>query len=358
MNILAVNVGSSSIKYSLFKNKKQIYRDKISVVFNNYEKSAKKILSKLEEKEFIPHVIGHRVVHGGDIKKSVYINKDLIKKLRRIRELAPLHLTPEIKVIEEFQKLKFKQVAVFDTAFHQAMPEKAKIYGIPYKYYKKGIKRYGFHGLSYQYVSRKLRYNKLIVCHLGNGASVCAIKNRKPIDTSMGFTPLEGLVMATRSGNIDPAIVSYLYHQGHGIDIIRNMLSKKSGLLGIAGDWHLGRLIKKKDKKSKLAVDVFCYHVAKQVGAYAAALNGVDAIAFTAGIGENSPKTRKNILNYLGFLGVKLDMKKNLENSELISAANSKVKVYVIRTDEEQVIAEEAMKVFRNLKTPKSFINS
>tara|TARA_Y100000310_G_C20655848_1_gene801926 strand:+ start:203 stop:1246 length:1044 start_codon:yes stop_codon:yes gene_type:complete len=343
MRILVLNVGSSSVKYSLYDNKKFLQNGIIERIGKKktYEQAIKTILKKNNKIE----VIGHRVVHGGNIKKSIVLTNNIIKKLWKIAELAPLHNIPELKVIKICKKLKIPQIAIFDTSFHQSIPEKANIYGLPYKFYKDGIKRYGFHGTSCKYILRKIKGNKIIICHLGNGCSITAIKNRKSFDTSMGFTPLEGLIMGCRSGNLDPAIVLYLL-KNKKINEVSNILNNKSGLLGISGISNDIRDLKKsKNKRAKLALDVFTYRIVKYIGAYIAAMNGINSIVFTGGIGENAHYLRKDILRNFEFLGLKLDNNKNTKNKEIISIKSSKIKVFVIKTNEEIMMVEEVLRV-------------
>jgi len=352
--ILTINAGSSSIKYSVFDKGERVEQGVVErIKKGQYKKAIDKVIKDLGGKginaEDIKKVV-HRVVHGKDVSKTVLLCCGRINQLKNISELAPLHNPLQIKVIEEAKKLiPAKHYAVFDTAFHSTMPEAAKIYGIPYKYYKNGVKRYGFHGTSHKYIakeaSRILGRKKLriISCHLGNGCSIAAIKDGKSMDTSMGFTPLEGILMGTRSGDIDVGVVGYIMKkEGKSEKEVEAMLNNDSGLLGISGESNDMRdLLRSKSKRAKLAIDVFCYRIAKYIGAYAAVLNGVDAIVFTAGIGEHVRKVRGKILGNFGYLGLKLDKRKNNRNEAVISKANSKVKVLVIETDEEKVMAGE-----------------
>ncbi len=306
------------------------------------------------------NAVGHRVVHAGEMfASSVVINEEVMKALRGCIDLAPLHNPPNILGIEACKELipGVPMVAVFDTAFHQTMPKRSYIYAIPYELYDKyKIRRYGFHGTSHRYVSERaaellgksLEDIKLITCHLGNGASVAAIEKGKSVDTSMGFTPLEGLVMGTRSGDMDPAIVKYLMDK-EGLDAagVDNLLNKKSGVLGISGvssDFRdIEQAAEKGNLRAKLALEIFSYRVKKYIGAYAAAMGGVDAIIFTAGLGENSAMMREEVCQGLEFLGVNIDKSKNnVRGKETdISTADSKVKVLLIPTNEELVIARD-----------------
>ena len=307
--------------------------------------------------------VGHRVVHGGEkFASSVVITDEVMKAIEECNDLAPLHNPANLIGINACQKLMpgTPMVAVFDTAFHQTMPEEAYMYGLPYEYYEKyKVRRYGFHGTSHSFVSKRAAelagkpYDQLktIVCHLGNGASICAVKNGKSVDTSMGLTPLEGLVMGTRSGDIDPAILEFIAKK-ENLDIagLMNMLNKKSGVYGLSNNLSsdfrdLDAAASKGNKPAAIALKVFAYRVAKYVGSYAAAMNGVDVIAFTAGVGENSGPVRADIMSYLGYLGIQLDGAANDSRGEevTISTPDSKVQVMVIPTNEELAIARETV---------------
>ena len=307
--------------------------------------------------------VGHRVVHGGEkFASSVVITDEVLKAIEECNDLAPLHNPANLIGINACQKLMpgTPMVAVFDTAFHQTMPERAYLYGLPYEYYEKyAVRRYGFHGTSHSFVSKHaaeflgldLNDSKIIVAHLGNGASISAVENGKCVDTSMGLTPLEGLVMGTRSGDMDPAIIEYIAKK-EDLDIagVMNVLNKKSGVLGLSknlsSDFRdLEEGMNNGNKYAKAAMEVFCYRVAKYIGSYVAAMNGVDAIAFTAGIGENSGTVRKMVLSYLGYLGITVDEEANQKRGEdqVISTPDSKVKVAVIPTNEELAIARETV---------------
>ena len=308
--------------------------------------------------------VGHRMVHGGEkFSSSVVITDEVKKAVAECNDLAPLHNPANLIGVEACEKLmpNTPMVGVFDTAFHQTMPEKAYMYGLPYEYYEKyKVRRYGFHGTSHSFVSKRAAevmgrpYEdlKTIVCHLGNGSSVTAVLNGKSVDTSMGLTPLEGVVMGTRSGNIDPAIMEFIA-QKEGLDIegVMNVLNKKSGVFGLSGglssDFRdLTDAMNAGDKKAKIAMDVFSYSVAKYIGAYAAAMNGVDCIAFTAGIGENDDYVREQVCSYLGYLGVDFDKEVNdgLRGTEKeLTKPGSKVRVFVIPTNEELAIARETL---------------
>ena len=304
--------------------------------------------------------VGHRVVHGGEkYASSVLITEEVKKSIEECYKLAPLHNPPNMIGIEACEELmpNTPMVAVFDTAFHQTMPKEAFLYALPYELYSEnGIRKYGFHGTSHMYVSNKvaevmgkdIKDLKIVTCHLGNGASLCAVKNGVSIDTTMGFTPLDGIVMGTRSGSIDPAIVLYLINElKYSTEDVNTLLNKKSGVLGISGVSSDFRDIEdaaaKGDERAILALDIYHYRIRTQIGAYAAAMGGVDAIVFTAGVGENGPETREACLEGLEFLGVKVDKEKNNVRGKVreISTEDSTVKAFVIPTNEELVIARD-----------------
>ena len=395
MKILVLNCGSSSLKYQLFNmdDEKVLAqgiaeriglndsilthktsngdKHKINLNFKNHKEALNKILELLTSKEYGVlkslseiEAVGHRVVHGGEkYSKAVLVNEDVKKSIKELFSLAPLHNPANligIEVCEELMK-NIPMVALFDTAFHQSMNLEEFLYAIPYELYEEnGIRKYGFHGSSHKYVSEKaaelakkdIKNLKIISCHLGNGASLCAIKNGKSFDTTMGFSPLDGLVMGTRCGSIDPSIPLYLIKNNKlSVEEVDNILNKKSGVLGISSVSSDFRDIedeaKKGNKKASLALDIFHYRIKKQIGAYIAALNGVDIIIFTAGVGENGPETREAILKDMDFFGIILDKEKNKVRGKIqeISAKNSKVKVFVIPTNEELVIARETKKI-------------
>jgi acetate kinase len=317
-------------------------------------------ISSLEE----INAAGHRVVHAGEkYSASVIVDDEVLKELEACIELAPLHNPPNIIGIKAIQELlpNIQNVAVFDTAFHQTMPAKAYVYALPYVYYEKDhVRRYGFHGTSHRYVSqraaemlgRPIEETKIITCHLGNGASLAAIDGGKSIDTSMGFTPLEGLVMGTRCGDIDPQIVTYLMaKEDLTLDEMNNIMNKKSGILGISGISSDFRDVEKAasegNERAQLALDVYYGNVRKYIASYAAVLGGVDGIVFTAGLGENGIGSREEICKNLEFMGVKLDPEKNNVRGKdtFINADDSKVKIMVIPTNEELVIARDTMEL-------------
>ena len=353
MNILVINCGSSSLKYQLINSETEgvlakglcerigidgmlTYqpeggeKEKSEIAMPTHTEAINAVLAALtnEKSGVIKSLsevgaVGHRVVHGGEkFTSSCLINDESMKAIEECNDLAPLHNPANLIGIRACQELMpgVPQVGVFDTAFHQTMPAKAYLYGIPYEYYEKyKVRRYGFHGTSHSYVSKRTAeivgkpYDqmKIIVCHLGNGASISAVNCGKSVDTSMGLTPLEGLVMGTRSGDLDPAIIDFVgKKEGLSLDEMNEVLNKKSGMLGISGVSSDGRDLEAAaetgNKRAQLALDVFDYRVIKYIGAYAAAMNGVDAIAFTAGIGENNIKMRKDVCSSLTYLGVKL----------------------------------------------------
>jgi len=363
MKILTINVGSSSVKYALFENKKRITKGLVERIgiskIKTHEQALKIILKNLTKhisslKEI--KAVAHRIVHGGKYKSSVVITPTVIEKLKNLQSLAPLHEPFEIKGVLLCKKLVgAKQIAVFDTSFFTTLPEKAKIYALPNKLNKKyNIKRYGFHGTSHNYVAQeaakllKKRLNKLklITCHLGNGCSITATKYGKAIDTSMGFTPLEGLVMGSRSGDIDPGIITFIAKKEKlSLTQVENLLNKKSGLKGLCNFRDMRDILKSRNKLAKLAFEIFCYRAAKYIGAYITSLNGADAIVFTAGIGENAPKVRERIISYFTYLNIKINKAKNNKNAKIISS--SKTKVLVIPTDEELMMAKETLRLIR-----------
>ena len=395
MNVLVINCGSSSLKYQLINSESEAvlakglcerigidgrltyqkagldkeiteaamptHKEAIQMVLDalvNDKTGAIKALSEID-------AVGHRIVHGGEkFASSVVITEEVIKAVEDCNDLAPLHNPANIIGIHACQALMpdVPMVGVFDTAFHQTMPAKAYLYGLPYEYYEKyKVRRYGFHGTSHDFVSKAtaeylgldLNNSKIIVAHLGNGASVSAVLNGKCVDTSMGLTPLEGLVMGTRSGDIDPSIMEFIAKKENlDIDGVMNVLNKKSGVAGMSGvssDFRdLTAARAEGNEKAANAIDVFCYRVAKYIGSYAAAMNGVDAIAFTAGIGENVTHVRENIMSYLGYLGIEINKEANEAargEEGIISTADSKVKVIVMPTNEELAICRETVRL-------------
>ena len=394
MNVLVINCGSSSLKFQLInaetekvlakglcerigidgrltyqpaggeKEKSDLamptHTEAIQFVIDALTNEKTGVVKSLDE----IGAVGHRLVHGGEkFASSVVITDEVKKAVEECNDLAPLHNPANLIGVAACEKLMpgTPMVAVFDTAFHQTMPEKAYMYGLPYEYYEKyKVRRYGFHGTSHSFVSKRAAevmgksYDevKTIVCHLGNGSSVSAVLNGKCVDTSMGLTPLEGLVMGTRSGDIDPAIMEFIAKKENlDIEGVMEVLNKKSGVFGISGglssDFRdLTDSMNAGDKKAKIAMDVFSYRVAKYIGSYAAAMNGVDDIVFTAGIGENDDYVRQEVCKYLGYLGVDFDFEVNtgLRGKEAeLTKEGSKVKVFVIPTNEELAIARETL---------------
>ena len=396
MKVLVINCGSSSLKYQLIDmtteeslaqglverigiegsvlTQKVEGRDKyiINQPMKDHKDAIKLVLSALIDKEngVISSMeeitaVGHRVVHGGEkYKSSVLITEEVKDYIKECFKLAPLHNPANMIGIEACEELmeNTPMVAVFDTAFHGTMPEIAYLYAIPYELYKKhGIRKYGFHGTSHKYVSQKvaevmgkdIKDLKIVTCHLGNGASLAAIKNGVSIDTSMGFTPLEGVAMGTRSGSIDPAIVTFLMKEENlTADEVNDLLNKKSGVLGvseISSDFRdiEDKAFKENDERAKLTLALFEYKVRATIGAYAAIMGGVDVIVFTAGVGENGPESRESILKGLEFLGVEVDIERNKVRGKVreISKEGCKVKAFVIPTNEELVIARDTVEL-------------
>lgn len=342
--ILVFNVGSSSIKYSLFEDLNLTDSGNFERLKTkeDYSKSVEKIFKKIDGKGI--DFIVHRVVHGGDLKKPSKITEETKKKIEEFSEFAPLHNPKQLIVIELCESYKKPQYAVFDTMFFSEIPDEAKFYAIPKEITKKyGIKRYGFHGLSHKYVSRDLK-GKTITCHLGSGSSISAIKDKKPIDTTMGFTPSEGLIMGTRSGTIDPGIIFFLEKKGYNP---RDLLTEKSGLKGLTGFNDFRDILSKmnKNKNCRLAYEMLVYQIAKIIGSYIASLNGLDNLVFTAKIGENVAKLREDVCKHFSFLGIEIDKEKNKLNAEVISSGKSRIKVFVRKTNEEKMAVEEVLKI-------------
>ena len=397
MNVLVVNCGSSSLKFQLINSdteavaakglcerigldgrlvyqpaggEKEIteapmptHTEAIRMVLDALVNPKTGVLKSLDEVE----AIGHRVLHGGSkITQSVVIDDEVISVIDECCDLGPLHNPANLMGIRACMELMpgKPNVAVFDTAFHQTMPAKAYRYAIPTKFYEKyAVRKYGFHGTSHSFVSKEtIKFlgldkdnSKVIVCHLGNGASISAVENGKCVDTSMGLTPLEGLVMGTRSGDLDPAVVEFVCKK-ENIDVseMLRILNKESGVMalsnGLSSDLRdLEEAMEQGNEDAALAIDAFCYRVAKYVGSYVAAMNGVDAITFTGGIGENAGLVRGKVLSYLGYLGIKMDEKMNEKRGEnfVLSTADSAVKVAVIPTNEELAICRETVELVK-----------
>ena len=392
MKILVLNCGSSSIKYKLFEmadrsviaqggvekiglkdsflkftkpngEKKVIEKEMpehtvgVELILNTLTSAEDGVLKSLNELD----AVGHRVLHGGQaFSESVLINDEVIKAIEDNIELGPLHNPANLKGIDAVKKIlpNIPQVAVFDTAFHQTMPEKAFMYALPYEYYEKfKVRRYGFHGTSHRYVSKRVcdflgikpEGTKIITAHVGNGGSLAAIKDGKCVDTTMGMTPAEGLMMGTRAGEVDPGMLPYVFSKGGlNADSFNDLVNKKSGLLGVSGvssDMRdIMQAIADGNERAKLALDMFVYRLTKLIGSFVAAMNGTDILVFTGGIGENSDIVRRLVCDGLTYLGLKIDEEKNSQahgTEVVISTADSKMKVVVIPTDEELTIASD-----------------
>lgn len=403
MKILVLNCGSSSIKYQLWDMAKKVCKavgiaEKVGLK-GSFVKLEKEDGQKVRfEGEIMDHqtgieyilgiltsekhgciqsleeidAVGHRVAHGGEhFKGSAYIDDFVLTEIEKCCDLAPLHNPANLKGINAMSNLlpNVKQVATFDTAFHQTMPEKAYMYAIPYSLYNKyKIRRYGFHGTSHYYISKQacealnvdIKTQRIITCHLGNGGSMCAIKDGKSVDTTMGFTPVEGLIMGTRTGDLDIGVVSYIMDKEElGVNSINTIFNKQSGLLGISNissDMReiLAEGLDKGNERALLALDMFYYRITKYIGAYAAAMGGVDLIIFSGGIGENNARVREFTCKELGFMGIKLDEKTNNETvgtESIISADDSAVKVMVVPTNEELVIATDTEQIISSLNS-------
>ncbi|QZT37696.1 acetate kinase [Halosquirtibacter xylanolyticus] len=398
MKVLVLNCGSSSIKYQLINmNTEAVLAiglvDKVGMTGSYLKHEKESGEEVIFEGEILDHsagieyvlgvltsekhgclkdlneidAVGHRVVHGGErFNSSVFITEEVVKEMQKCIDLAPLHNPPNLSGIEAISSLipDVPQCGVFDTAFHQTMPEHSYMYAIPYKLYEKyGIRRYGFHGTSHRYVSERAceilgldyKNSKLITCHLGNGGSLAAIKNGESMDTSMGFTPVEGLMMGTRCGDLDVGAVTYIMEKEQiGIKSFNTLANKHSGLLGVSGVSSDGRDVRKGvdegNARCKLAVDMFDYRVKKYIGAYAAAMGGVDAIIFTGGIGENAMDHRESICSDLEFLGCQMDTEKNKVRGKeaVFSTDDSRVKLIVVPTNEELVIARDTIEIIKN----------
>ena len=397
MNVLVINCGSSSLKFQLINSDTEEVlakglcerigidgrltyqpaggeKEKTDLAMPTHEEAIQYVINALtNEKTGVVKsldeigAVGHRVVHGGEkFASSAIITEEMKKAVEECNELAPLHNPANLIGIAACEKLMpgTPMVGVFDTAFHQTMPQKAYMYGLPYEYYEKyKVRRYGFHGTSHSFVSKRAAeilgvpydQTKTIVCHLGNGSSVSAVLNGKSVDTSMGLTPLEGLVMGTRSGDIDPAILEFIAKKENlDIDGLMDVVNKKSGVYGLSGNLSsdfrdLWDAADAGNEKAKVALEVFAYRVAKYVGAYVAAMNGVDNIVFTAGIGENDHGVRELVLGYLGYLGIEIDEEANNTRGQeiMISKPGSKVNALVIPTNEELAIARETVALLK-----------
>lgn len=397
--ILAINAGSSSLKFQLLQMPEESlitkglierigmndavfnltvgeYDIKQTMHLDDHAQAVKALLNKLIEAEVIASFdeidgIGHRVVHGGEsFHESVLITDDVIADIEKVSELAPLHNPNNLIGIRAFRQLlpHTPAVAVFDTAFHQTMPEHTYLYSVPYRYYEDyGIRKYGFHGTSHKYVSKRaaemlqkpIEDLKIISCHLGNGASLAAIEGGRSVDTSMGFTPLAGITMGTRSGDIDPALIPYMMQKtGKTATEVIEVLNNESGILGISGVSSDVRDVERESRqgnhRAEVAMEVFISRIHKYIGSYAAKMNGVDAVIFTAGVGENSPEVRSRVLDGLEFMGIYYDELANQIQGEdgFINATHSPVKVLVIPTNEEIMIARDTLRLSERQSNP------
>jgi acetate kinase len=387
--ILVINTGSSSVKFAFYTGEdggslSMIYRGELENIGSNPKFRLKNSKgetvedSKLDSDtasthegcfmwledwldsnlpEIKPSAVGHRIVHGGSVYTApVRLDNNVLTKLEEFDALAPLHQPYNLSGVRAVMSAHpgLPQVACFDTSFHRTQPETAEMFGLPLEYYDSGVRRYGFHGLSYEYIAGKMKEiapshadGRVIIAHLGNGASMCAIKGGKSMATTMGFTAVDGLPMGTRSGSIDPGVIFYLMREkGLTADEVEELVYKKSGLLGISGITNDMKVLQSSDDpRARLAVDYFVYRAVRETGSLAAAVGGLDAFVFTAGIGENSPYVREKILSGLGWLGVQIDEEANNSNSLIISTSESKVPVYIIPTNEELMIARHTARV-------------
>ena len=378
--MLTINGGSSSIKFALYKEPEELQQilsgnitnigskdaaftikevdsnnaSKQKINASDFHAATISLIEWLEKQEWFGQVkaIGHRVVHGMKHTEPEVINDDLIKELGSISNYDPDHLPAEIEIIQIIKQKhpNLLQVACFDTAFHTTIPAVAKIFAIPKSYYEKGVQRYGFHGISYSYLMQELKKKneaeangKIVLAHLGSGASIAAVTNGRCIDTSMGFTPAGGIVMSTRSGDLDPGVAWYFMQQGMDAKAFNDLINHQSGLLGISGtSANMQALLEqeKENTNAALAIEIFCYQIKKYIGAYTAILGGLNILVFSGGIGEHSSEIRSRICDGLEFLGIELCEIKNTNNEVIISNKASKVKVYIIPTDEERMIVE------------------
>ncbi len=383
LNILTINAGSSSIKMALYKIndepalklsgkienigskgvalviKENDKKNKFDINGSDFHSTTISLIDWLEKQSWFESIkaVGHRIVHGMKHTQAEIITDKLLNELNSISDYDPDHLPAEIEIIQILKQKhsNLLQVACFDTAFHTTIPAVAKTFAIPKKYYDEGIQRYGFHGISYSFLMEELRKQneteangRIIIAHLGNGASIAAVKDGKCIDTSMGFTPAGGIVMSSRSGDIDPGVAWYLIQKGMDEKRFNNLINHQSGLLGISGiSSDMQELLQQKDNKDAvLAIDIFCYQIKKYIGAYTAALSGLDVLVFSGGIGENAPEIRTQICQDFGYLNIELNKENNNKNELRISSDNSAVKVYVIPTNEELMIARDTAHVY------------
>ncbi|MEO6288800.1 MAG: acetate/propionate family kinase [Ginsengibacter sp.] len=386
-NVLVINGGSSSIKFALYamaENFIKIFsgqikriglsgpeftvinniREKNEIIIDakNFTEAAEVLIKWLKKQKDFEQVIciGHRIVHGMKHTEAVIIEEHLLMQLDQISDYDPDHLPAEIEMVRLFKNEfpSLMQVACFDTAFHTTIPAVAKTFALPKRYYEAGIQRYGFHGISYSYLMQEIKdqneaeaSGKIILAHLGNGASLAAVKGGKCIDASMGFTPAGGIPMSTRSGDLDPGVAWYLMQKGMDAEQFNELINHQSGLEGISGmssDMQDLLQHEKENKDVALAIDIFCYQIKKYIGGYAAALGGLDILVFSGGIGENAPVIRERICNGLGYLNIHIDEEKNNKNGRQISNDDHHVKIYVITTNEEFMIAETAGRLYEN----------
>lgn len=385
--LLIINAGSSSIKFQIIeltskdiiikgiidaigsdKSMIRIFGEKNiekTAIINNHEEGIRVMINEILSYEYVGYLdeikaITHRVVHGGELfHEPVLINEETLEKIESLSNIAPLHNPHSVACIKACKNIfpETRQVAVFDTSFHSTISKEKFLYGIPIKFYENyGIRKYGFHGSSYKYVTtlmqeyykiKRKKNPKYIICHLGNGCSITAIKNGKSFNTSMGFTPTDGLIMGTRSGSLDPYIAVHLEKiLNIGYEELGNILNKKSGLLGLSGYSDMRKLLENiKNEDCRLAIDIFVDRIVHYIGAYIAELNGIDGIIFTGGIGENASYIRKKILENFKFIGIKIDNKKNNSNDFIITSKNSKIECFVIKTNEELQMALETKKL-------------
>jgi acetate kinase len=361
-HILALNCGSSSLKYALFeadeRGERALARDEVERVGEAVPDHAAAVGAALDElaRDHLPapDAIGHRIVHGGrDHVRPERVDPALLSSLRALIPFAPLHLPAELRAIEAATK-RFPDrpnVACFDTAFHRTMPEVAQRFALPRRLFDDGVRRYGFHGLSYEYVVESVGARALgraVIAHLGSGASLCAVRDGRSVDTTMGFTPAGGIVMGTRSGDLDPGLVVYLLENGYDAGALDRLVNHEAGLLALSETTaDMKRLVdaRERDPRAALAIDVFSWHARKAIGALAASLGGLDSLVFTAGIGERAPSVRKEIARGLEHLGVRIDEGKNEANAAIISPGGGAVTVRVVATDEERMVARHTGRV-------------
>lgn len=358
--VLALNAGSSTLKYTLYRCDEAGEHELGAATLRapgSYADALSELLQLLPANLGEPiTLVGHRLVHGGELTDPVLVDVNVLGRLRQLAPLAPLHLPPALELLQAaLERLpRARHVACFDTAFHRDLPEVARRFALSDALYESGIRRYGFHGLSYQYVLSALGSplpSRLIVAHLGGGASVAAIRDGRCVDTSMGFTPTGGIPMGTRSGDLDPGILLHLLRErGWSAEQLEQLLNHESGLLGVGGSAQMSDLLAREasgDARARAAIQLFCYALKKQIGAYAAALGGLDCVVFTGGIGEHAPRVRELSCAGLGFLGIRLDTEKNAQNAASISASDASCMVRVLATNEDLMICRSALAAAR-----------